>query len=155
MIWLLCIIINSFSGKQQTWDHNSKTNEEIFPPPGICTMVTLNQNQWATLTPVNNAFSNVQVMTLSVLYWNYYETAVRRSTKKQGIILDHWGKGSSSSSSNVYPDSEYLKDKMQEGVNSDHVTIEEEFVTKDRIKRSAVSDRTSLSRDSIKSSRFN
>ena len=92
-------------------------------------------------------------MTLSVLYWNYYETVVRRSTKKQGIILDHWGKGSSSS--NVYPDSEYLKDKMREGgvKSDDHVTVEEEFGTEYKIKRSAVNDRTPLSRDSIKSSR--
>ncbi len=30
---------------------------------------------------------------MSVLYWNYYETVNRRLTKRQGIILDHWGKG--------------------------------------------------------------
>ena len=36
----------------------------------------------------------------------------RRSTKKQSVILDHWGKGSSSSASNVDPDSEYLREKM-------------------------------------------
>jgi hypothetical protein len=42
------------------------------------------------------ALTFVLVMTLSVLYWNYYETVSRRSTKKQSVILDHWGKGSSS-----------------------------------------------------------
>jgi hypothetical protein len=51
-------------------------------------------------------------MTLSVLYWNYYETVTRRSTKKQSIILDHWGKGSSSSANSLDPDSEYLREKM-------------------------------------------
>ena len=46
-----------------------------------------------------------------MLYWNYYETVSRRSTKKQSVILDHWGKGSSSSS-NVDPDSEKLRENL-------------------------------------------
>ena len=29
---------------------------------------------------------------MSVLFWNYSETQLRRMTKKQSIILDHWGK---------------------------------------------------------------
>lgn len=57
------------------------------------------------------ALAFVLVMTLSVLYWNYYETVSRRSTKKQSVILDHWGKGSSSSS-NVDPDSEKLRETL-------------------------------------------
>ncbi len=43
---------------------------------------------------------------------NVNEIDPRRSTKKQSIILDHWGKGSSSSATNVDPDSEYLLEKM-------------------------------------------
>ena len=27
-----------------------------------------------------------------MLFWNYSETQLRRMTKKQSIILDHWGK---------------------------------------------------------------
>ena len=34
------------------------------------------------------------VVTMSVLFWNYSETRQRRLTKKQSIILDHWGKKS-------------------------------------------------------------
>ena len=32
------------------------------------------------------------LVTMSVLFWNYSETRQRRMTKKQSIILDHWGK---------------------------------------------------------------
>ena len=32
--------------------------------------------------------------TVSVLFWNYSETRTRRLTKKQSVILDHWGKQS-------------------------------------------------------------
>ena len=32
------------------------------------------------------------LVTMSVLFWNYSETQLRRMTKKQSIILDHWGK---------------------------------------------------------------
>uniref|UniRef100_A0A0K2T894 Uncharacterized protein n=1 Tax=Lepeophtheirus salmonis TaxID=72036 RepID=A0A0K2T894_LEPSM len=31
-------------------------------------------------------------LTFLVLYWNYSETLHRRRTKKEGLILDHWGK---------------------------------------------------------------
>ena len=34
------------------------------------------------------------LVTMSVLFWNYSETRQRRLTKKQSIILDHWGKTS-------------------------------------------------------------
>ena len=34
------------------------------------------------------------LVTMSVLFWNYSETRQRRMTKKQSIILDHWGKRS-------------------------------------------------------------
>ena len=34
------------------------------------------------------------LVTMSVLFWNYSETKQRRMTKKQSIILDHWGKKS-------------------------------------------------------------
>ena len=37
--------------------------------------------------------SLVLSVTCAVLYWNYYETLHRRMSKKQGVILDHWGKG--------------------------------------------------------------
>ena len=57
------------------------------------------------------ALGFVLVMTLSVLYWNYYETVSRRSTKKQSVILDHWGKGSSSSF-NIDPDAEKLRETL-------------------------------------------
>lgn len=40
--------------------------------------------------------SAVLILTFAVLYWNYYETLNRRLTKKQGVILDHWGKGAPS-----------------------------------------------------------
>jgi hypothetical protein len=66
------------------------------------------------------ALSFVLVMTLAVLYWNYYETVTRRLTKKQSVILDHWGKGSSSTS-NLDPDAEQLRETMfaKEGVTAD------------------------------------
>ena len=39
------------------------------------------------------AFSAIMIMTFSVLYWNYHEAMHRRMTnKKDGPILDHWGK---------------------------------------------------------------
>ena len=34
------------------------------------------------------------MVTVSVLFWNYSETRTRRLTKKQSVILDHWGKES-------------------------------------------------------------
>ena len=34
------------------------------------------------------------IVTMSVLFWNYSETRQRRLTKKQSVILDHWGKKS-------------------------------------------------------------
>ena len=34
------------------------------------------------------------MVTVSVLFWNYSETRQRRLTKKQSVILDHWGKES-------------------------------------------------------------
>ena len=34
----------------------------------------------------------ILVLTFSVLFWNYTETTQRRLTKKQGVVLDHWGK---------------------------------------------------------------
>ena len=45
--------------------------------------------------PISISFLTVgaiMLMTLSVLYWNYYETVHRRMTKKHGLVLDHWGK---------------------------------------------------------------
>ena len=38
------------------------------------------------------AISTTLIVTASILFWNYSETRQRRLTKKQGIILDHWGK---------------------------------------------------------------
>jgi len=38
------------------------------------------------------AVSATIVVTSSVLFWNYSETVQRRMTKKQSLILDHWGK---------------------------------------------------------------
>merc|ERR1719319_388081 len=32
------------------------------------------------------------VLTFSVLFWNYSETEHRKMTKKQGLVLDHWGR---------------------------------------------------------------
>ena len=37
--------------------------------------------------------SSVVVLTCLVLYWNYLEHLARKGTKKQGLILDHWGRG--------------------------------------------------------------
>ncbi|XP_023338189.1 uncharacterized protein LOC111708917 [Eurytemora carolleeae] len=39
------------------------------------------------------AVSATLMVTSSVLLWNYTETVQRRNTKKQSLILDHWGKG--------------------------------------------------------------
>ena len=66
-------------------------------------------------------------MTLSVLYWNYYETVTRRSTKKQSVILDHWGKGSSSSSS-VDPDSDQLRETLTAKERTKIVTLDVEKI---------------------------
>ena len=38
------------------------------------------------------AISTTLLVTASVLFWNYSETRQRRLTKKQSLILDHWGK---------------------------------------------------------------
>ena len=38
----------------------------------------------------------LMIVTFLVLYWNYYENVHRKLNKKQGVILDHWGKGSPS-----------------------------------------------------------
>ena len=46
--------------------------------------------------PISISFLTVgaiMLMTLSVLYWNYYENIHRKMTKKHGVVLDHWGKG--------------------------------------------------------------
>ena len=40
------------------------------------------------------AVTTTLMVTLSVLFWNYSETKHRRLTKKQSVILDHWGKES-------------------------------------------------------------
>ena len=38
------------------------------------------------------AVATTLLVTSSILFWNYSETRQRRLTKKQGLILDHWGK---------------------------------------------------------------
>ena len=48
--------------------------------------------------------------TVSVLFWNYSETRTRRLTKKQSVILDHWGKES------PLLDQEDLKDLLHGGI---------------------------------------
>ena len=50
------------------------------------------------------------MVTLSVLFWNYSETRTRRLTKKQSVILDHWGKQS------PLLDQEDLKDLLHGGI---------------------------------------
>jgi len=58
----------------------------------------------------------IMFITFLVLYWNYYETIHRRMTKKQGYILDHWGKGSPSAAETAVLDQEVevLKQEMEE-----------------------------------------
>lgn len=48
----------------------------------------------------------IMIVTFLVLYWNYHETIHRRMTKKQGYILDHWGKGSPSAAETAILDLE-------------------------------------------------
>ena len=57
----------------------------------------------------------IMFITFVVLYWNYYETVHRRLTKKQGYILDHWGKGSPSAAETAVLDQEVeiLKKEME------------------------------------------
>ena len=50
------------------------------------------------------------MVTVSVLFWNYSETRTRRLTKKQSVILDHWGKQS------PLLDQEDLKDLLHGGI---------------------------------------
>ena len=54
------------------------------------------------------------IVTFLVLYWNYYETIHRRMTKKQGFILDHWGKGSPSAAETAILDIEVEILKQEE-----------------------------------------
>ena len=61
----------------------------------------------------------IMFITFLVLYWNYYETIHRRMTKKQGYILDHWGKGSPSAAETAVLDQEVevLKQEMEQSQN--------------------------------------
>ena len=58
----------------------------------------------------------IMIITFLVLYWNYHETIHRRMTKKQGYILDHWGKGSPSAAETAVLDLEVeiLKEEQRE-----------------------------------------
>ena len=56
----------------------------------------------------------LMIVTFLVLYWNYYETIHRRMTKKQGFILDHWGKGSPSAAETAILDIEVEILKQEE-----------------------------------------
>merc|ERR1712062_461132 len=56
----------------------------------------------------------IMFITFLVLYWNYYETIHRRMTKKQGFILDHWGKGSPSAAETAILDIEVEILKQEE-----------------------------------------
>ena len=54
------------------------------------------------------------IVTFLVLYWNYYENIHRRMTKKQGFVLDHWGKGSPSAAETAILDIEVEILKQEE-----------------------------------------
>ena len=56
----------------------------------------------------------IMSITFLVLYLNYSETVHRRMTKKQGYILDHWGKGSPSAAETAVLDLEVEKLKEQD-----------------------------------------
>ena len=43
--------------------------------------------------PSVNPFLSI---TISILYFNYHENAIRLETRKKSAILDHWGKGAPS-----------------------------------------------------------
>lgn len=55
--------------------------------------------------------SSVLGLTVSVLYWNYTENIQRISTKKYGVILDHWGKGGMSRSEKAMIDDSILMER--------------------------------------------
>ena len=91
-------------------DADDKDSSDVVSPTSSTLQATLRRYQ-KPLAVSLFALAFVLVMTLSVLYWNYYETVSRRSTKKQSVILDHWGKGSSSSF-NIDPDAEKLRETL-------------------------------------------
>ena len=110
-------------------DADDKDSSDVVSPTSSTLQATLRRYQ-KPLAVSLFALAFVLVMTLSVLYWNYYETVTRRSTKKQSVILDHWGKGSSSSSS-VDPDSDQLRETLTAKERTKIVTLDVEKIEAD------------------------
>jgi hypothetical protein len=74
---------------------DAKTGEALItlPAPADSGHKSCLQKAKRPFTILFVTLSAVLALTFSVLYWNYYETMNRRTTKTHGVILDHWGKG--------------------------------------------------------------